>query len=110
MSGSSSSFFKLIAGRLKISYVVTLHGPYEVTEIGDPHLVAFLRGVDHWIYTAQKNLQHFEDIPVAGERLIPMSNALIINEKPFDYAREELNIDPETLIFGVASRAVKEKG
>ena len=90
--------------------MVTLHGSYEVTEVTDMQLMAFLRGVDYWIYTARKNLRHLEGIPIAGDRLISMPNALIVKEEPFGLSRDALDIDRNAVIFGVASRAVKEKG
>ena len=47
--GAEFFFFQANAGRLKVPYVVTLHGSYEVTEITDMQLIAFLTGVDYWI-------------------------------------------------------------
>jgi glycosyltransferase involved in cell wall biosynthesis len=108
--GAEFFFFQSNAGRLKVPYVATLHGSYEVTEITDSQLMAFLRGVDYWIYTARKNLQHLEGIPIADKRLVSMPNALIVDQRPFELSRKALKIDSEAVVFGIASRAIREKG
>jgi glycosyltransferase involved in cell wall biosynthesis len=102
-------FFAGNSGRLKVPYVVTLHGAYELHNIADADLLAFVRGVDRWVYTAPKNLGHLEDLPIAPERTIGLPNALNIDDGPFPFSRQDFGADADTVIFGIASRAVAEK-
>jgi glycosyltransferase involved in cell wall biosynthesis len=102
-------------GGLAVPYVTTLHGAYELYEeagksVGDADLLAFLRGVDCWIYLTPKNLSHLKGLPVDQDRLVSLPNALPIEEGAFPYSREDIGAGPDDVIFGIASRAIKEKG
>lgn len=102
-------FFSENGGRLKVPYVVTMHGSYELHDVSDPDLLAFMRGVDYWVYTAQKNLGHFAGLPIDSERTVFLPNALRVDPGPFTYDRRELGADENTVIFGIATRAIPEK-
>src|SRR5262249_40876966 len=81
----------------------------ELHEVSDADLLAFLRGVDYWVYTAQKNLGHFAGLPIDKARTVFLPNALRINPDAFAYGRQDLGADADTVVFGVASRAIPEK-
>lgn len=108
--GSEFLFFADNGGRFDVPYVVTLHGSYEVTPVTDAQLLAFLRGVDYWVYTAAKNLRHLDGIPIDRARFVSLPNALTVNPAPFPLTRADLGADEDTVIFGIASRAIKDKG
>jgi glycosyltransferase involved in cell wall biosynthesis len=100
---------------LTVPYIVTLHGSYEAFDrmdkpISADDLLAFLRGVDVWVYLADNNLAHLKDLPIARERIIKLPNALSITTAKFEYDRRDIGADENTLIFGIASRAVADKG
>lgn len=108
-------FFANNEGRLGIPYVVTLHGSYEALRqmgrsIDDSQLMAFLRGVDYWVYLADNNLYYLKDIPIAKERVLRFPNALKVENAAFPYSRHDLGADADSVIFGIASRAIRDKG
>jgi glycosyltransferase involved in cell wall biosynthesis len=59
---------------LNIPYTVTLHGSYEVANLSDSIIIELLKKVNHWIYTADRNLTHFEGIPLSPTALTKLSN------------------------------------
>jgi glycosyltransferase involved in cell wall biosynthesis len=108
-------FFAPNGGRLAVPYVTTLHGAYELYEeagkpVSDADLLAFLRGVDCWVYLTPKNLGHLRGLPVDQDRLVSLPNALPIAEGAFPYSRKEIGAGADDVIFGIASRAIAEKG
>jgi glycosyltransferase involved in cell wall biosynthesis len=95
---------------ISIPYVTTLHGSYEVTNLGDHAMLKFLRGVTHWVYLAEKNLAHLHGIPLASGAMSKIGNAMPADAAPFAKTRQELGIGPEDFVFAIASRAIREKG
>jgi glycosyltransferase involved in cell wall biosynthesis len=96
-------------------WVVSMHGCYE-TLIEHPdvdpsfasRLPDMLRVVDHWVYTADKNLKAFE---AYGH---PPSLSKITNgfapKPPKPLSRDALGLRPDALVVCLASRAIESKG
>lgn len=105
-------FFFFQKNRLSksVPYLVSLHGSYEVTQLPDDLMFRVLKGVDHWFYLARKNLAHFEGLKLDCNHITPVVNGMPMDERPFPKSRKELGIDKGTFVFGIASRAINEKG
>ncbi|MGQ0486206.1 MAG: glycosyltransferase, partial [Hyphomicrobiales bacterium] len=108
--GAEYFFFVNSADRISIPYVVTLHGSYEVSNVGGDAMLKFLRGVTHWVYLAEKNLAHLQGIPLAQGAVSKIGNAMPEDAAPFPKTRKELGIAPKDFVFAIASRAIREKG
>ncbi len=103
-------FFVNTQERISIPYAVTLHGSYEVSNIGGDNMLKFLRGVTHWVYLAEKNLAHLRGIPLVRSAMSKIGNAMPEDAAPFPKTRGELGIGPKDFVFAIASRAIREKG
>lgn len=95
---------------IDIPYVVTLHGSYEVTAIPDLTLLRMIKTVSRWIYLSSNNLKHLDAIPIAQDRLVHVANGIPRDVRPFPLGREGLGIEPDDVVFTLASRAIKDKG
>jgi glycosyltransferase involved in cell wall biosynthesis len=49
-------------------------------------------------------------VPIAAERTIALPNALTVDGTPFPFTRQAVGAGDDTVIFGIASRAVTDKG
>ncbi len=94
----------------KVRYIVTLHGSYEVTPMGDDMLFRLIRGVDHWTYLSAKNLAHLDGVPLDPNRVTFIPNGMPSDDRPFPISRAELGVPEGGVLFTLASRAIKEKG
>lgn len=112
---SSHSFYSDCKAAFKtpnVPLVISMHGEYEMAEYNADFLrKAFfaLRKSDSVIYVADKNLKVFNYIPkVKTSRkkiYYGFSDTFGLQKK-----NHSLNIDPETFIFGMVARGMKEKG
>lgn len=105
-------YHMLLGGQhqLPAPYVVTLHGSYEVSNLSAPHLIRLLQNVQHWIFTADKNLSHFGNIPLSENVLTKVQNAMAYTDMPFPESRESLGIKEGDLVLGMMARAIPSKG
>jgi len=108
--GVEGLFFLEQSESLDIPYVATLHGTYEVSGIDEYYMTKIVRNVDHWMYTADKNVNHLEKRSWATAERSKLANATPIDFNPFHLSRKLLEIDDGTFIFVLVSRPVKEKG
>ena len=58
------------------AYVVTLHGSHEAAGIAPEIRDVLAKSVDHWVYTADKNLAIFDGAAIDARRLTNPSNAV----------------------------------
>ena len=98
-----------IKNKIDIPYVVTLHGSYEVTEISNDLLLKMLQNVDHWIYTANKNLSHLKDFKIDPRTITQLPNAMPVNENEFDLS-EYVDFNKNDVIYTFVARAIESKG
>ena len=95
---------------IKIPYVITLHGSYEVTPIPEDMLLRTLRAVSQWVYLSQKNLEHLKGIPLSDKNVCFIANGMPADDREFAQTRSDLGIGDDDLVFTIASRGIKEKG
>jgi glycosyltransferase involved in cell wall biosynthesis len=91
-------------------YFVSLHGSYEVTPLPGSLLLNMLRYVNHWYYLDEKNLAHFEGIPISKDRFEKVRNGVAPDNRPFPVTRTQLGFKPRDFLFAVVTRAIPEKG
>jgi glycosyltransferase involved in cell wall biosynthesis/ubiquinone/menaquinone biosynthesis C-methylase UbiE len=94
----------------KIPYLVTLHGSYEACPIDDGALLRIIKGVSHWVYTAEKNLEVFRSIPLDSGMFSKLGNAMPIDSRPFERTRKELGISDDAVVFTLVARGIEKKG
>jgi glycosyltransferase involved in cell wall biosynthesis len=103
-------FFNKMRMRRKIPYLVSLHGSYEAIPIDDGSLLRIIKGVSHWVYTAEKNLDTFKSVPLKSEMFSKLGNAMPFDPQPFAQTRDELGIAQDAVVFTFVARGVKQKG
>ncbi len=108
--GVEGLFFLELGFQSDIPYVVTLHGTYEVAEVDEYHMTKIVRNVDHWMYTADKNLRHLRKRSWAKAEVTKLPNATPVDHKPCHITREVLGVNDDAFVFILVSRPVKEKG
>lgn len=108
--GSEYNFFEHWKISAKVSYLVTLHGSYEASELDDGRLERLASRVDHFVYTADKNLLPLRPAQVSPQRLTKFANAMPIDPRPFPKSRSELDIADDAVVFAFVARGIKSKG
>lgn len=103
-------FFNEAADDVRLPYVVTLHGSYEVTPLPDHMLFRLLKNVSRWTCLAKNNLAHLRCFPVDPAAISFVPNGLPVDERPFERTRADLRIPAGAVVFTIASRAIAEKG
>ena len=94
----------------RIPYVVTLHGSYEAIPIDDGSLLRIIKGVSHWVYLSEKNLEAFKSLPLKSEIFSKLGNAMPFDPRPFPQTRDDLGIPYDAVVFTLAARGIKQKG
>jgi glycosyltransferase involved in cell wall biosynthesis len=95
---------------ITIPYVVSHHGSYEITDIDFLIKKALMERVTRWVYVADKNRAAFEEFVIDESAWRKLPNAIPDKPRSFAFDRATLGIEKNAFIFGVASRALKEKG
>jgi len=108
--GVEGLFFLELHAELEIPYVSTLHGTYEVATVSEYYITKIVRSVDHWIYTATKNVKHVENRSWCKTKKTMLPNATPIESERHHLTRDLLNISSATFVYILISRPVKEKG
>ena len=94
-----------------VPYVVTLHGSYDsIGPEGSAMLFSILKGVSHWVYTADKNLKVFGGIPLDPAMVTKVRNAMPRDLTPFPQTRAELGIDEDAVVYTLVARGIQQKG
>jgi glycosyltransferase involved in cell wall biosynthesis len=95
---------------IRTPYVVCHHGSYEVIATRDEEIRWLLATVDHWVYLAEKNLDFLRGYTYDAKAFTKLRNAMPVRHDAFALSREEMGIPADAFVFGLASRAVREKG
>lgn len=93
----------------EVPYIVSLHGSYEGSGLNRKRIQALAERVDHWVYTAERNLVPL-DGAVARDRLSKFVNGMPPDERPFPKSRAELGIEEDAVVFAFVARGIPEKG
>jgi len=93
-----------------LPYVVTLHGSYEASDIPFDNMKRITESVDHFVYTADKNLLPLQDQQIPAERFTKMANAMPLDPAPFPKTRADLGIEEDAVVFTLVARGIKRKG
>ncbi|MBB3356491.1 MULTISPECIES: glycosyltransferase [unclassified Novosphingobium] len=93
-----------------LPYVVTLHGSYEASDIPFESMTRITSAIDHFVYTADKNLLPLQGQDIAPERFTKMANAMPIDPLPFPKTRADLGIAEDAIVFTLVARGIKRKG
>jgi glycosyltransferase involved in cell wall biosynthesis len=98
--------------RKRVRHVATLHGMYEAQDEFTVRqtLPYIVRGVDMWVYVADKNLEPFVELGLyRPERFTKIGNAIAPTRRnPIN--RETLGMAGDAFVVCLASRAIPEKG
>ena len=93
-----------------VPYVVTLHGSYEASDIPPEMMKKIAEPIDHFVYTADKNLLPLEGQGIAAECFTKMANAMPIDPLPYPQSRAEMGIAEDAIVFTLVARGIKRKG
>lgn len=96
--------------RRDIPYVATLHGSYEACGITEARMQVIADRVDHFAYTADRNLGPFETLDIERERFSKLPNGMPDDPRPFPKSRRELGIAEDAVVFAFVARGVRDKG
>jgi glycosyltransferase involved in cell wall biosynthesis len=103
-------FFVNTEDKIDIPYIVSLHGSYEVSNVDDRALIRFLRGVSHWVYTAERNLRHLQGIPLSKNATSKIDNGMPGDMERFPQTRKQLGIGKNDFVFTLVARPLPDKG
>lgn len=110
MISVESFFFERCRLATRIPYLVSLHGSYDTGDLSAQRLMTFALGVSHWVYTADKNLAPFHDLPLSERLFTKLANAMPEDPLPFPKSRAELGIAEDAIVFTLVARGIKRKG
>ena len=108
--GAEVRFYDLWKIDPQLPYLVTLHGSYEASELPASLWKTITRSVDHFVYTADKNLLPLADQKLPSSIFTKMTNAMPIDPIPFPQTREEMSIGEDAVVFTLVARGIKRKG
>jgi glycosyltransferase involved in cell wall biosynthesis len=92
-------------------HIVTMHGMYELdNEDTAKHLPVLIKNVDHWVYTADKNLGPFKQLGLYRDGRFVKIGLGMNFAKINPVQRSLLKIAADAFVVCVASRAISEKG
>ena len=104
-------FFRNMVEFPPVPYVVTLHGSYDsIGPEGHGMLFEILKGVSHWVYTADKNLKVFGGIPLDPAAVSKVRNAMPRDTAPFPQTRADLGIHEDAIVYTLVARGIQQKG
>ena len=94
-AGVEFYFFHMWKLRPDVRFVVTLHGSYEASEFTQEQLMTITLPVDHFVYTADKNLLPLADLNIPESNFTKLPNAMPVDPEPFPKSRAEMGIAPD---------------
>ncbi|MPZ53288.1 MAG: glycosyltransferase, partial [Acidimicrobiia bacterium] len=103
-------FFEKTRIETEIPYLVSLHGSYQVSALADDLMERIVGSVSHWVYTAEKNLDPFQDLDLPSSRFTMLGNAMPNDPSPYPQTRGDLGIDDDAIVFTLVARGIKRKG
>ena len=108
--GAEIHFFYFWRIDTDVRFLVTLHGSYEASALSAEILETITSQVDHFIYTADKNLLPLVDLGISDSRFTKLANAMPIDPEPFPKTRSEQGIPEDAIVFTLVARGIKRKG
>lgn len=93
-----------------VPYLVSLHGSYEACAITPERTARLAKRVDHWVYTAEKNLVPFRGEQLPASSFSRIANGMPEDPRPFPKTRAELGIAEDAVVFVFVARGVAGKG
>ena len=103
-------FFHMWQAKAPVHFLVTLHGSYEASELPKDIMETIASRVDHFVYTADKNLLPLADLSIPENRFTKLPNAMPIDAEPFPKTRAEMNIQDDAVVFTLVARGIERKG
>jgi glycosyltransferase involved in cell wall biosynthesis len=106
-------FFGQCDAQVDVPYIATLHGSYESSSpehLPEADIAKFVRRVDHFVYTADKNLGPLLRNDAPPQKLSKMANAMPVDPAPFPLSRGQLGIPETAVVFTFVARGIREKG
>lgn len=107
---SEIAFFRTWKIAHKVAYLATLHGSYEAHGLDDGMLEALKTYVNHFVYTADKNLAPLAPLKLADSKTSKLANSMPIDPAPFEMTRAEMGIAEDAVVFTLVARGVLRKG
>lgn len=101
----------LLIGDRVIKQVVTMHGMYEMmtSEQLNALIPLLTTRIDHFVFTAEKNVACFPEVFRKSKRFSKIPNALaVMRVNPVDL--RSLGIEPNDFVLCMVARAIPEKG
>jgi glycosyltransferase involved in cell wall biosynthesis len=108
--GVEMHFYNLWDLHPEVPYLATLHGSYEAAELPPELLAKITASIDHFVYTADKNLLPLKDQDIAAESFTKLANAMPIDPLPHTQTRAEMGIAEDAIVFTLVARGIKRKG
>ncbi|MGX7872043.1 glycosyltransferase [Mesorhizobium sp. ORM6] len=103
-------FFEQTTLAANIPYIVTLHGSYESADLSVDVLKRIAKGVTHWVYTADRNLEPLRAASIPETKLSKLGNGMPYDDMPFPQTRKELGISEDAVVFTLVARGILRKG
>jgi glycosyltransferase involved in cell wall biosynthesis len=110
MIAAEMHFFQTWRLQTDVPYLVTLHGSYEASHLSSETLRTITNSVNHFVYTADKNLRPFADLNLPESRFTKLANAMPVDLEPFPRTRSDMGIDEGAIVFTLVARGIKRKG
>lgn len=111
VAGADAFLYSLGQDRIERPYVVTLHGSYVAFEGAPRPMIEWITAnVDNWIYTADRNLEFFENEYVDWGDFVKLPNAMPRDERDALFTRDDLGISESDIVFIFVARGIKRKG
>ena len=101
----------LLSGNQDIKHVISMHGMYEMMSSSQREAVTplLMSRINHFVYTAEKNLQGLPESIKSAKSLTRINNALpVTTVEPVDLS--SLQIYKDDFVVCMVARAIPEKG
>jgi glycosyltransferase involved in cell wall biosynthesis len=108
--GAELHFFHMWRVKTDVRFLVTLHGSYEASELPNSVVETITSPVDHFVYTADKNLLALANLGIAEDRFTKLANAMPVDPEPYPKSRDEMGIADNAVIFTLVARGIIRKG
>lgn len=101
----------LSPSKIERPFVVTLHGSYVGLQEAPRQIVdRLLENVSTWVYTADRNLEFFEERGIDHSEFVKLPNAMPPDPRQAAFTRAELGIPEDGVVFAFVARGVMRKG
>ncbi|OOO23284.1 glycosyl transferase family 1 [Agrobacterium salinitolerans] len=102
--------FLLRRDDISVPYITTLHGSYEAMDVGTKRIARWSKKIDRFAYTADRNLEPFNNIQVPKNKFLKIKNAMPIDMAAFPSTRAQLGVGEDAVVFSLVARGREGKG